>query len=136
MGTLYLVRHGQASFGSHDYDRLSELGHRQCRALGEHFRSMNLRFATVLTGTLRRHRETYEGIAEGLAQSHTPEVCPGLDEYDPDTDVDGNAVRTINPSYIFHWDEHSKVMASYEWIETQNNDPDDNVFTLRYQYSF
>jgi hypothetical protein len=59
-----------------------------------------------------------------------------LDEYDPDTDVDDNAVRTINPSYIFHWDAHSKVMASYEFIETEANDPDDNVFTLRYQYSF
>jgi len=87
MGTLFLVRHGQASFGSQDYDRLSELGHRQCRALGEHFRSMNLRFATVLTGTLRRHRETYEGIAEGLGQHQAPEVWPGLDEYDPEAIV-------------------------------------------------
>ncbi|MEI7538018.1 MAG: histidine phosphatase family protein, partial [Comamonadaceae bacterium] len=26
MGTLYLVRHGQASFGAADYDKLSELG--------------------------------------------------------------------------------------------------------------
>lgn len=84
MGTLYLVRHGQASFGSHDYDRLSELGHRQCRALGEHFRSMDLRFETVLTGTLRRHRETYEGIAEGLGQRAVPQTLPGLDEYDPE----------------------------------------------------
>jgi Phosphate-selective porin O and P len=59
-----------------------------------------------------------------------------VDEYDPDTDVDGNAIRTINPSYIFHWDGHSKVMASYELIDTQTSDPDDNVFTLRYQFSF
>jgi len=58
------------------------------------------------------------------------------DQYDPDTDIDNNAVRTINPAYIFHWDANSKVTASYEFIETQSNDPDDNVFTLRYQYSF
>jgi hypothetical protein len=59
------------------------------------------------------------------------------DQYDPDTDIANNAVRTINPSYIFHWDANSKVMASYEFIEAQGtNDPDDNVFTLRYQYSF
>jgi broad specificity phosphatase PhoE len=87
MGTLYLVRHGQASFGSHDYDRLSELGHRQCRALGEHFKSMGTRFDAVLTGTLRRHRETYEGIAEGLGQTLAPEILPGLDEYDPEAVV-------------------------------------------------
>jgi hypothetical protein len=59
------------------------------------------------------------------------------DQYDPDTDTGGNAVRTINPSYIFHWDAHSKVMASYEFIDLQGGaDPDDDVFTLRYQYSF
>ena len=92
MGTLYLVRHGQASFGSDDYDRLSELGHRQCRALGEHFRSMGTRFDAVLTGTLRRHRETYEGIAEGLGQKLQPEVWAGLDEYDPEAIV--RAVHT------------------------------------------
>ena len=87
MGTIYLVRHGQASFGSHDYDRLSELGHRQCRALGEHFRSMRLSFDLVLTGTLRRHRETYDGIAEGLGQRAEPERMSGLDEYDPEAIV-------------------------------------------------
>lgn len=59
-----------------------------------------------------------------------------LDEYDPDTGVDDNAIRTINPVYIFHWDAHSKIMASYEFIESEANDPDDNVFTLRYQFAF
>lgn len=59
-----------------------------------------------------------------------------LDEYDPDTDTGNNTVRTLNPSYIFHWDAHSKVMAAYEWIESQGSDPDDNIFTLRYQFSF
>jgi Phosphate-selective porin O and P len=59
-----------------------------------------------------------------------------LDEYDPNTDAAGNVIRTINPSYVFHWDAHSKVMASYELIDTETSDPDDNVFTLRYQFSF
>jgi broad specificity phosphatase PhoE len=31
MGQIYLVRHGQASFGSANYDQLSELGHEQAR---------------------------------------------------------------------------------------------------------
>jgi hypothetical protein len=64
------------------------------------------------------------------------QVIVRADEYDADTDLDNNAVRTINPTYIFHWDANSKVMVSYEFIKTQRNDPDDNVFTLRYQYSF
>ncbi len=33
MSTLYLVRHGQASFGSDDYDRLSDAGRRQVALL-------------------------------------------------------------------------------------------------------
>ena len=85
MGTLYLVRHGQASLGAADYDQLSELGHRQAVRLGAYWRERGLRFDAVITGTLRRHRQTWEGIAEGLGLSTrdaTP--WPGLDEYDSD----------------------------------------------------
>lgn len=58
------------------------------------------------------------------------------DQYDADTDVSGNAVRTINPAYTFHWDDHSKAVLSYELVDTETNDPADDLFTLRYQYSF
>ena len=34
MSNIYLVRHGQASFGAADYDQLSELGLRQSALLG------------------------------------------------------------------------------------------------------
>jgi broad specificity phosphatase PhoE len=82
MGTLYLVRHGQASFGADDYDKLSELGHRQSVRLGEHFAQMGLRFDAVLAGTLRRQLETLAGIREGMR--HEGEHLPweGLNEYD------------------------------------------------------
>jgi broad specificity phosphatase PhoE len=84
MGTLYLVRHGQASFGAADYDRLSPLGHRQSVRLGEYFRAKGIEFDAVFSGTLRRHRETWAGIAEGQP-SKTEAVCrPGLDEYHPE----------------------------------------------------
>ncbi|HEX8616661.1 MAG TPA: porin [Thermoanaerobaculia bacterium] len=59
-----------------------------------------------------------------------------LDEYDADTNVDNNSIRTLGGSYIFHLDANSKVMAAYEKPEHEINDPADNVFTLRYQYSF
>jgi len=83
---LYLVRHGQASFGEDDYDRLSPLGHRQARRLGEYLRQRFEReevlIDTVLMGSLRRHRETWEGMAQGAAWPHTPQVWPELNEYD------------------------------------------------------
>lgn len=90
------------------------------------------------SGTTRTKSHDIDGwyfyAIQNLGTRH--QLVVRLDEYDPDTDVDGNSIRTVNPSYIFHWDAHSKVMASYETINTERNDPDDNVFTLRYQFSF
>ena len=86
MGTLYLVRHGQASFGADDYDQLSALGQAQARRLGEYWRESQgpeLRFDAVLTGTLRRQVQTWQGIAEGAALADTPHTrLAGLNEYD------------------------------------------------------
>ena len=66
MGTLYLVRHGQASFGADDYDVLSPLGHQQSRRLGEYFSDKGVRFEAALSGTLNRQRQTFAGICEGM----------------------------------------------------------------------
>lgn len=82
MGTLYLVRHGQASFGAADYDQLSELGHRQSVCLGQWLRERGVGFDAVITGTLRRHAQTWAGISEGLGVSLEALAMPGLNEYD------------------------------------------------------
>ena len=85
MGTLFLVRHGQASFGADDYDVLSPLGLRQSKRLGEYLKSKGLAFEAALTGSLNRQVQTFDGICEGLgldagALPHTR--WPGLNEYD------------------------------------------------------
>jgi len=82
MGTLYLVRHGQASFGAQDYDQLSELGQRQSHRLGEYFKLKGLHFEQVLTGTLKRHQQTLAGICSGGGFSADALALPGLNEYD------------------------------------------------------
>jgi broad specificity phosphatase PhoE len=82
MGTLFLVRHGQASFGAADYDQLSDLGRRQCERLGAWFRSHGRRFDAVLTGTLKRHAQSLAAIETGLGTRHTVQAQPELDEYD------------------------------------------------------
>jgi broad specificity phosphatase PhoE len=93
MGTLYLVRHGQASFGADDYDRLSDLGRRQSVRLGEYWRERGMAFDAVITGTLTRHRQTWDGIAEGLALSQCDVLpWPGLNEYDS-----AAVIATIHP---------------------------------------
>ncbi len=82
MGTLYLVRHGQASFGEANYDKLSALGHKQAVRLGEYFAAKGLTFDATITGTLRRQTETYEGICAGAGFSLAPQQRTGLNEYD------------------------------------------------------
>ena len=86
MGTLYLVRHGQASFGAEDYDNLSELGVKQSVRLGEYWRGKGLKFDAALVGTLKRHAQTYAGICEGMGEGAGFDMqalqWPGLNEYD------------------------------------------------------
>ena len=82
MGNLYLVRHGQASFGAEDYDQLSALGHQQSLRLGAYFKEKGLSFDSVLTGTLRRQTQTWNGIQEGGAFEHEALQWPGLNEFD------------------------------------------------------
>jgi len=82
MGTLYLVRHGQASFGAQDYDQLSPLGHQQSVRLGEYWRSKGLTFDTVITGTLRRQTQTWAGIAEGAHYRNEVLAREDLNEFD------------------------------------------------------
>ncbi|MGE0330497.1 MAG: histidine phosphatase family protein [Ramlibacter sp.] len=82
MGNLYIVRHGQASFGEDDYDKLSALGHKQSLRLGEYFAARGIAFDAVVTGTLRRHTETFAGIAQGMGLQTDVLQWPGLNEYD------------------------------------------------------
>jgi broad specificity phosphatase PhoE len=82
MTELFLVRHGQASFGSADYDRLSPLGVQQSVWLGEYFAQRGIRFDRIATGSQRRHRQTAQGILEGMSHAAEIDTLPGLDEYD------------------------------------------------------
>jgi broad specificity phosphatase PhoE len=82
MGTVYLVRHGQASFGADDYDQLSGLGQRQSERLGAYWAERGQRFDAVITGSLKRHAQTWAGIAAGAGLDLQPLIWPGLDEYD------------------------------------------------------
>jgi len=79
MAELILIRHAQASFGAADYDALSETGHLQARLLGAHLAATGVAPERVVTGTMRRHRETLAGL--GL-DAPAAEEHPGLDEYD------------------------------------------------------
>jgi broad specificity phosphatase PhoE len=92
MGTLYFVRHGQASFGAADYDQLSEMGQRQCLRLGEYLHHRGMAFEAVWRGTLKRHAQSLVAIAQ---------TCPGLPEATVDAalnEYDSGALLATMPA--------------------------------------
>ena len=109
------MRHGQASFGTDDYDRLSELGHRQSRRLGEYLRERapgpGPCYDAVLTGTLRRHDETWQALAEGAGLSIEPLRWPGLNEYDSDA-----LIQAIQPTPLDKPDSPEAYRAHFRLL--------------------
>jgi broad specificity phosphatase PhoE len=83
MAKIYLIRHGQASFGADDYDKLSELGSRQSELLGRFFDQIGLSFDAVFTGGLKRQGQTAE-ITLSLIPSNRakPVSMACFNEYD------------------------------------------------------
>jgi broad specificity phosphatase PhoE len=86
MGVIYVVRHGQAAFGTENYDQLTEIGFAQTRLLGAYFARRKIHFDAVFTGTLRRQIETADAILESHPElsASAREIIPGLDEYKPE----------------------------------------------------
>ena len=80
MPTIFLIRHAQASFGTADYDALSELGREQAIALDRGLRARGVEPDRIVRGTLRRLRQTVELC--GLAAGVTVTIDARLDEYD------------------------------------------------------
>jgi broad specificity phosphatase PhoE len=83
MSTIYLVRHGQASFGTDNYDQLSATGREQVRQLGKYFAESGERIDRIYTGSLRRQTETAEIIAESLSGAPLA-IESAFNEYDSD----------------------------------------------------
>ncbi len=86
MSMLFLMRHGQASFGQSRYDRLSPTGYQQARLVAKHLHDIGITFDAVYTGELIRQQQTYEGMAEVFRTSGAPlptsTVATELNEYD------------------------------------------------------
>ena len=86
MSIIYLIRHGQASFGNNNYDKLSPLGLRQSRVLAQFFLDTGFQPDAVYSGPLCRHTSTANELLACYAENgrHVPEleILDGFDEYD------------------------------------------------------
>ena len=83
MGVLLLVRHGQASLGTADYDQLSDLGRRQAQVTGARLAAADLAVDRVVSGALTRQRDTAQAVLAALGRPGSElQIDERLDEYD------------------------------------------------------
>ncbi len=83
MPVIHLVRHGQASFGSDDYDVLSPTGQQQAALAGKELVRRGVRTPVFGSGTLARQRDTATIVADEFEIS-APELIidSRWDEFD------------------------------------------------------
>jgi broad specificity phosphatase PhoE len=99
MGRLLLVRHGQASFLEHDYDKLSFHGEAQSRLLGDYWARRNVAFDRVFSGPRVRQQDTARIVGERYRNSGIafpePVVMREFDEYAADAVLDRSLPRLL-----------------------------------------
>jgi broad specificity phosphatase PhoE len=102
MTTLYLIRHGQASFGQENYDQLSDLGQQQATHLGNALAKRLPNFDAVCLGTMLRHQQTASNCLEGFGQV--------IEQTDAVSDVVSDAVFDAG------WNEydHQDILRQYK----------------------
>jgi len=93
VGSIYLIRHGQASFGADDYDVLSPLGIRQAAVLGDHLSQLGVSFDRCLSGTLRRQQHTATTALQRCSAAGLPapelEIDTAFNEFAADAVIHG-----------------------------------------------
>ena len=104
MSRLVIVRHGEASWHREDYDQLTERGHEQARVVGAELVARGIEPEFVVSGTLRRHRETTAGLLAGAGWTDTPLGQVHEDERWNELDAD-DIVRV-------HMPEHETMTAA------------------------
>lgn len=109
MSVIYLVRHGQASLRSSNYDQLSEKGELQARILGKSFRNRVDDIDKIEFGTLQRHAQTLEHFSQKFRNSAIRESNADWNEYNH-TDI----IQQFNPRYS------SRMYLTFDIIKKLN----------------
>jgi broad specificity phosphatase PhoE len=117
MGTLALVRHGQASFFADNYDQLSPLGEEQARLLGQYWVERGVRFDEVFTGPRVRQIETAALVGEQFRAAGIPwpeaRMLPELDEHQVD-----RLIKSAMHKIIEHDPEIHQLHTNYKNAES------------------
>lgn len=134
MATIYLFRHGQASFGADDYDKLSPLGERQATVLGQYLRDHDIALDAAYSGDLLRQRETAQlalAAQPGAVEHH---IDPRFNEIDNDEQVkhllpglvqNSPQLRELVDRGLSSSKDYQKVIDAVfnHWVSPQCDDP-------------
>lgn len=98
MSTLYLIRHGQASFGRANYDQLSDRGYEQARVAAGYLTG-GRPFDRIYTGTLERQTETARALTDLYREKGL--AFPELRQTEAFNEYESEAVcRTLIPRLV------------------------------------
>ena len=89
--TILLIRHGQASYGTEDYDRLSPRGFEQAALVAARLGAQGIEPSRIISGSLRRQIETAGPAVAAFAGE--PEIDPRWNEYDMDDIIAAHHAR-------------------------------------------
>jgi broad specificity phosphatase PhoE len=114
MSTIYLVRHGQASFGKANYDVLSDVGVEQSAVLARYLMKTGVRFDAVYSGSMDRQMRTAEVIMNEFAMDGINllelNIMPEFNEYDSKS-----IITVLAPELI---EEDPELRSAFERIFT------------------
>ena len=98
MSRLYLIRHGQASIGSDNYDRLSQTGIRQAKILADYLANLKIQFDAVYSGEMERQKDTAKPVMEALYGTSSQLLlnAPEFNEYDAHTIISYQAPEMMS----------------------------------------
>ena len=116
MSRIYLVRHGQAPFGTEDYDRLTATGVTQCEQLARHWRVIGRKIDCLFSGTLRRQRDSAAAFARGFGDQGgavlEPRALAGFEEYDHRALLDAHVPGGSRPNSQDPRDFHRRLTGA------------------------
>lgn len=111
MAAIYLIRHGQASFGKADYDQLSDKGAEQAQLLGKYWQSLSAP-NKLYAGDLLRHGQTLDNFLTSYQGNEAPMIIhSGFNEF--------NHVDILT-CYNDQWHNFSEMSADINKLKNPN----------------
>ncbi len=117
MSKIVLLRHGQASFGSSHYDKLSELGRLQAKKVGEYFNQCDIQFDQIVHGAMSRQAETAQIVAKTISFSPQLVTDLGANEFDSESLVKNYLPQLAKQSER----HHQMIFGDNNWFKSDDN---------------